>query len=118
MEFLNKETRKIIERSLPKKARRAYKNGEEITITIFRLENLKRWGDEAQLTITKNGKIIENDLIEAAWNYDQAKAAKEAANAVDYYVYGQKGKIEIRVNPYTNEHKNVCIGGDWAIMVA
>lgn len=94
-ENLNKETRKIIERNLPKTVRNAYKNGEEITVRIYRRKWLHRWGDEVLLILRKNGKIIYNGACENAWNadpehYNPDKIEKEAKNAIDYFVYGEK----------------------------
>ena len=96
MEFLNKETRKIIEKAMSKKVRRDYKNGKEVKVNIKRWDCLKRWGDEMEMVITKNGKIIFNDLEEACWNaepehYHPEKIPEEAKNAIDYYVYGKNG---------------------------
>ncbi|MDT3388634.1 MAG: hypothetical protein LIR46_12880 [Bacteroidota bacterium] len=94
---MNKETRKIIEKSMSKTVRRDYKNGKEIKLNIKRWDCLKRWGDEMQLVITKNGKIIENDLESACWNaepehFHPEEIPGEAKNAVDYYVYGKIGE--------------------------
>ena len=65
--YLEKEDRKIIERLMPKSVRKNYKNGSKIKFTFDRVglhDWLYKWGTHLELIITKNGKILFNNLDE------------------------------------------------------
>ena len=89
--YLNKETRKIIEQAIPRKVRRDYKDGRAIMVIIKRSKPLKRWGNCLILVLSKNGEILDNTATANAWNYERKLAKIEAKDAVDYFVYGEKG---------------------------
>ena len=90
-----KMAKRKIESAMPGAVRRAYAQGAEIQVTIVRTGRpLKRWGTIAEITIRKN-IVLKNSMSEIAWNWDEEKVKAEAANAIDYMVYG--GKSEFRL---------------------
>lgn len=90
--FLDKETKKIIFKTLSKESRRFLKNGGTLTLKIERDKPLLRWGQEAVITL-HGSTILQNSLVEYAWNNDN----KQADHAISYFVYGDKNEYEITV---------------------
>lgn len=100
--FASKIVRKAIMKAMTPAQRRWMKDGEIFSVRIIRNgKTLKRWGaDENMAKIAIGGKccrLYRNNLIDLAWNYDTEKAAKEAAAALDYFVYGDEGEYEVIV---------------------
>lgn len=100
--FASKEVRKAIAKNMSKNQRKELKEGKIFEINIIRYgKHLHRWGAEentAKIVIGgKSCKIYENNLVNMAWNYNLEKASKEAANALDYFVYGGRDEYEIVV---------------------
>ena len=90
-----KMAKRIIEVNMPGSVRRAYAQGAEIRVTIVRTGRpLKRWGSAAEIVI-RNNRILENSMVENAWNYDLAKAMRESAMALDYMLYGGSHEYKI-----------------------
>jgi len=87
--------RNILEKKMPGAVRKAYKSGAEIHVKIMRTGRpLYRWGRECELLI-RRGIILKNSMAELAWNWDEQKAFAEAANAIDYMVYGNEDEYKI-----------------------
>lgn len=95
MVTMPKMAKRIIETNMPGSVRRAYAQGAEIRVTIMRTGRpLKRWGSAAEIVI-RNNRILENSMADNAWNYDTAKAMREAAMALNYMVYGESHEYRI-----------------------
>ena len=93
---LPKDVKLAIARSLNKEDRILWNNGKVFRFTITRSgKALKRWGHSAIIECNGKGKIIYNSLVDLAWDEDEDKAAVEAANALSYFVYGDKDEYSI-----------------------
>lgn len=100
--FVSKEVRKAIMKAMTPTQRRWMKEGEIFSVRIIRNgKELKRWGaDNNNAKIAVGGKschIYRNNLVDFAWNNNPEEAAKEAANALDYFVFGNEDEYKVVV---------------------
>ena len=92
--FASKEVKAAIRKAMSKSQRRWLDEGEIFSVRIVKVgKEMKRWGAEentAKIAVGgKNCRIYRNNLVEFAWNYDEEKAAEEAARALDYFIDGE-----------------------------
>lgn len=94
--YMNKESRKEIERTMSKTERKELENGATFCaiLRVNQIRPLVRWGLDDNLafvTFKRNGEILRNSLVnltEEHWHNREESAAR----AIDYFVYGEKGK--------------------------
>lgn len=89
--FINKNARKIIEKSMSKHIRREYKNGKPTNIIIVREQKnvglrrpLQRYGDYIKIRISKCGKYITSDMEQ----YEESDVIVN--DIIGYFMYGEK----------------------------
>lgn len=94
--YMSKESRKEIEKAMSKTERRFMEDGA-IFCAILRINKIRplvRWGYDDNLafvTFKRNGEIIRNSLVNLTDEYWHNRE-ESAARAIDYFVYGEKGK--------------------------
>lgn len=98
--FVSPEVRKAIMKAMTPSQRKWMKEGEIFAICIIRKgKPLLRWGEDNNMVKLDVGgaccKIYRNNLEELAWNIDTEKARKEAAQAIDYFIYDDEYQIVI-----------------------
>ena len=108
--FASKELKKAIRKTMTKTQRRQLDDGAMFFVTIKRNGKvLHRWGydDDSEMinvaTVIIQGKaclIHETNLEQRSWDWDLCRAFKEAVDALDYYVYGEKKEYSIKIKEY------------------
>ena len=92
--FASKEVKKAIRKAMSKSQRKWMDEGEIFAVRIIKAgREMKRWGADgniAKISVGgKNCRIYRNNLVDFAWNYNEDKAAEEAARALDYFIDGE-----------------------------
>ena len=98
--FCPTAVRTAIMKAMNKSQRRWLKEGEIFSVRIIRKGRpMKRWGaDQNMAKIAVGGnccRIYRNNLEDLAWSHDPEKAREEAANALNYFIYGDSSEYEV-----------------------
>ena len=106
--YMNKKSRKAIEKAMAKTERSALENGATFCaiLRVNQTKLLARWGWDDNLafvTFRRNGEILRNSLVNITEEYWRNRE-ESAARALDYFVHGEKKRdFDIFIIPVLND---------------